>query len=59
LVAQRVEAIRIAAGAVRDMGVLAADALTLAGHHCDEAILLMLQHFSTLRPKKASRLEDF
>ncbi|MGO9340115.1 MAG: CHAD domain-containing protein [Terracidiphilus sp.] len=51
-----IKRVRKAAGAVRDMDVLAGDALTLSGNRRDESVLCLLQHLEAKRTNRARDL---
>lgn len=53
-----IKAVRKAAGAVRDMDVLAGNAITLARNRRDDSVLRLLQHLHYLRIHSARRLLD-
>ncbi|HXR40064.1 MAG TPA: CHAD domain-containing protein [Terracidiphilus sp.] len=53
-----IKAVRKAAGAVRDMDVLAGNAITLARNRRDESVLRLLQHLHDLRIESAHQLID-
>ncbi len=53
-----IKAVRKAAGAVRDMDVLAGNAITLARNPRDDSVLRLLQHLHYLRIHCAHRLLD-
>ncbi len=53
-----IKAVRKAAGAVRDMDVLAGNAITLASNRRDDSVLRLLQHLHYLRIQSARRLLD-
>ncbi len=53
-----IKAVRKAAGAVRDMDVLAGNAITLASNRRDDSVLRLLQHLHYLRIHSARRLLD-
>lgn len=53
-----IKAVHKAAGAVRDMDVMAGNAQTLAGNGRDESVLRLLQHLHDLRIESARQLVD-